>query len=55
MFNSNEPIKVAQLQKVANQSLLNGALEMEIVSNSFSENKKNFCIFKLVCHCDSCR
>ena len=42
MFNSNEPIKVAHLQKLANQSLLNGALVMEIVNNSFSESKKNF-------------
>ena len=41
MFNSNEPIKVAYLQKLANQSLLNGALVMEIVNNSFSESKKN--------------
>ena len=36
MFNSNEPIKVAHLQKLANQSLLNGALVMEIANNSFS-------------------
>ena len=42
MFNSNEPIKVAHLQKLANQSLLNGALVMEMVNNSFSESKKNF-------------
>ena len=41
MFNSNEPIKVALLQKLANQSLINGALVMEIVNNSFSERKKN--------------
>ena len=26
MLNSNEPIKVAHLQKLANQSMLNGAL-----------------------------
>ena len=44
MFNSNEPIKVAHLQKLANQSLLNGALVMEIVNNSFSENKRNFIV-----------
>ena len=31
MFNSNEPIKVDRLQKLANQSLLNGALVMEII------------------------
>ena len=42
MFNSNEPIKVAHLQKLTNQSLLNGALVMEIVNNSFSESKRNF-------------
>ena len=41
MFNSNEPIKVALLQKIANQSLINGALVMEIVNNSFSGRKKN--------------
>ena len=42
MFNSNEPIKFAYLQKLANQSLLNEALVMEIVNDSFSESKKNF-------------
>ena len=42
MFNSNEPIKVAHLQKLANQSLLNGALVMEIVNNSLSESKNDF-------------
>ena len=42
MFNSNEPIKVAHLEKLANQSLLNGALVIQIVNNSFSESKKNF-------------
>ena len=42
MFNSNKPINVAHLQKLANQSLLNGALGMEMVNNSFSESKKNF-------------
>ena len=42
MFNSNEPIKVAHLEKLANQSLLNGSLVMEMVNNSFSESKKNF-------------
>ena len=44
MFNSNEPIKVAHLQKLANQSLLNGALVMKIVNNSFSESKRNFIV-----------
>ena len=42
MSNSNEPIKVAHLQKLANQSMLNGALVIELVNNSFSESKKNF-------------
>ena len=42
MLNSNEPIKVAHLQKLANQSMLNGALVIETVSNSFTESKKNF-------------
>ena len=42
MFNSKEPIKVAHLQKLPNQSLLNDALVMEMVNNSFTESKKNF-------------
>ena len=42
MLNSNEPTTVPRLQKLANQSLLNGALVMEIVNNSFSESKKSF-------------
>ena len=42
MFNSNEPVKVAHLQKLANQSILNGALVTEMVNNSFSESNKNF-------------
>ena len=42
MFNSNEPIKVAHLQKLANQSMLNGALVVEMVNNSLSESRKNF-------------
>ena len=44
MFNSTEPIKVAHLQKLANQSLLNGELVMDIVNYSFSESKKNFIV-----------
>ena len=42
MFNSKEPIKFAHLQKLASESLLNGALLMEIINNSFGESKKNF-------------
>ena len=33
--------KVKRLQKLANQSLLNGTLVMEMVNNSFSVSKKN--------------
>ena len=46
MLNSNEPNKVAHLQKLGNQSVLNGALVIEIVNNSFSESKKSF--FRLI-------
>ena len=45
MLNSNEPIKNAHLQKLANQSVLGGALLIEIVNNSFTENKKIFLSF----------
>ena len=37
MLNSNEPIKVVQLQKLANQSLV-----IEMINNSFSESEKIF-------------
>ena len=42
MLNSNEPIKVAHLQKLANQSMLNDALVIEKVNNSFGESTRNF-------------
>ena len=42
MLNSNEPINVAHLQKLVNQSILNGALVIEMVYNSFNESEKNF-------------
>ena len=42
MLVSNKPIKVAGLQKLANQLMLNGALVIQMVNNSFSESKKNF-------------
>ena len=35
----NEPIKVADLQKLANQLMLNGALVIQMLNNSFSESK----------------
>ena len=41
MLNLNEPIKVAHLQKLANQSMLNGAF----VNISFSESQKIFWSF----------
>ena len=42
MLNSDEPITVSQLQKLANQLMLNGALVIKMVNNFFSESKKNF-------------
>ena len=42
IFKTNQPIKVIHLQKLANQSILNGALVIEIVRNCFSESKKHF-------------
>ena len=43
MLNLNEPVKVAYLQKLANQSVLNDAYVIEMVNNSLNEIKKNFC------------
>ena len=34
------------LQKLANQSVSNSTLVMEMVSNSFSESKGTFCLIK---------
>ena len=45
MFKTNEPVKVIHLQNLPNQSMLSGALVIEIVNNSFSESKKNFRLF----------
>ena len=42
MLNSNGPINVAHLLKLANQSKLNDKLLTEMVNNSFSEINKNF-------------
>ena len=36
MLNSNDPIQVAHLQKLANQSMLNDALVIKIVKKVFS-------------------
>ena len=38
MLNSNEPIKVGDLQKLASQPMLNGALVIEMVNSSFNES-----------------
>ena len=35
-------MKTAHPQKLANQSMMNGALVIEMINNSFSESKKNF-------------
>ena len=37
-LNSNEPFKVAHLQNLVNQSMLNGALVIEMVNSSFSKS-----------------
>ena len=42
MLNSNEPVKIARLQKLVNQSILNGVLVIEMVYNSFNKSQKNF-------------
>ena len=42
ILNSNEAIKVAHLQELANQSMLNGALE-KWLNYSFSESKRRTC------------
>ena len=42
MFKTSQPIKVIHLQKLANQSILNGPFVIEIVSHFFSESKKDF-------------
>ena len=39
MLNSNEPIKVAHFQELANQSMLNGAL---VKDKPLSESQKSF-------------
>ena len=47
MLNSNQPVKVAHFQKLANQLVLNGAFVIEMVHNYFTECSKNFsCLIK---------
>ena len=38
----NELVKIAHLQKLANQLMLKGAFVIEMVNNSFSASKENF-------------
>ena len=45
MLISNEPIKVAQLQKLANQSIVNGALVMEIVTILLVKARKTLVVW----------
>ena len=42
MVISNKPIETAHFQKLANQSMVNGALVTEMINNTLSESKKNF-------------
>ena len=42
MLNSNEPIKTAHLQKLADQSMLNGAFVIEMIHSSFSGKLLSF-------------
>ena len=44
MFSSNEPIKVAHLQKLANQSMLHGALVKEMVNNLSVKARKTLVV-----------
>ena len=39
MLNPNERIKVAHLQKLANQSMLDGTLAIEMLNNTFKQEK----------------
>ena len=43
VLNSNEPVKVAPLLKLANQSMLNAALVIEMIKNCFSASMKRLC------------
>ena len=45
ILTSNGPIKVADLQKLASQLMLNDALMIEMVNNTFSESKKKLWSF----------
>ena len=42
MLNSKEPMKVPHLQKLAKQLMLNGALIIKMINNSFTESRKTW-------------
>ena len=44
MLSSNEPIKIAHLQKLANESILNGALVKEMVNNLLVKARKTLVV-----------
>ena len=44
MLNSKEPMKVPHLQKLAKQLMLNGALIIKMINNSFTESSKNLVV-----------
>ena len=44
MLSSNKPIKVAHLQKLANQSIMNGALVKEMVNNLLVKARKTLVV-----------
>ena len=39
ILNSNKPVKVFHLQKLVNQSMLNGAIVIAMINNSFSKTR----------------
>ena len=41
LLNSNEPVKIVHVHKLANQSVLNGALVIDSINNPFRKSKKN--------------
>ena len=45
MLISNKPIKVAHIQKLANQSIMNGALVIEMVTILLVKAKKTLVVF----------
>ena len=50
MLNSNKPVKVTHLQKLSNQSILNGARVIEMLNNPFNKSKKKLWSFDKARH-----